>query len=100
MSASFSKLLNICQFTKVLVVFVISAFTLADLLRRTDKFDGFDPLDHFEAELVFNAQTQGRAMECSQRSVVHFIREQRQRVTSIQQRQAVVKLPAFSTFAE
>ncbi len=65
------------------MVFVIAAFTLADLLRGTDELYGPDPFHHLEAKLVFNPQAQRGAMERSQRGLVHFIGQQRQRMTGV-----------------
>jgi hypothetical protein len=41
-------------FAEILVVLIVTALALADGRIRLDELDGSDPLDHLEAELVFD----------------------------------------------
>lgn len=47
---------NVWEQIEVFIVLVFSAFALAHAFFRFNKFNPFNPLDHFVAELIFNAQ--------------------------------------------
>src|SRR5689334_18097999 len=95
-----TAVLNVRRFAKILMVFVIPTFAFADLPRGSHELYCPDPFDHLEAKLVFDAQAQGGAVKDGQRSAVHFVSQQREGMTGILQRQAVVKLPAFVPLTE
>src|SRR5215472_8973955 len=64
---------NVGHLAEVFVVLVVAALALADGRIRRDELDGTDPLDHLEAELVFDPYPQGRAVDIVERLVIHFV---------------------------
>jgi hypothetical protein len=48
---------NVGQDVKVFIILVLAPFAFAKSLFRLDEFNAFDPLHHFIAKLVFNAQS-------------------------------------------
>ena len=63
---------DVRQKIEVFVILVLSAFSLAQVLLRLDKFNALDPLDHLVAKLILNAQPQRSAINLGKRLPVHL----------------------------
>src|SRR5512140_904300 len=58
---------DIGQLAEVLVVLGIAAFALADQTDALNELDRRDPLDHLEAELIFDPKPQRRPVQLLER---------------------------------
>src|ERR1035441_1743382 len=88
---------NVGKDVKVFIVLIFAPFSLAKSLFRFDEFNAFDPLHHFIAKLVFNAQSQWSPIHFRQRSLVHLIGEQTSR---LERRFDGLRVIVFSTRSE
>src|SRR5579884_1209993 len=82
------------------MVRVVPAVALVDVAVAVDEFNGLEPLDHLEAELVFHPQPERGPMDFVEWLEIHFIGQYRLRMAHVLDGMAVVVLTALEALAE
>src|SRR6478672_1032449 len=91
---------DVGQLAEVFVVLGEPAVTLADRPDSPDELDRLNPLDHLEAELILDTQSQWRSVQVIERLVVHLVRQQGLRVQGVLEREVVVIPNALDALVE
>lgn len=82
------------------MVLVVASFACTEVGEVINKFDGSDPFDHLETELILATQPQWRTMKDAKWRPIHLIGEDRQRVAHIFDGMNIVVTPAISAISE
>ena len=83
-----------------IVVFVVATLSRAQVVKAIHEFDGFDPLNHLESQLVLAPQPQRGPVEDGQGLPIHLVREQRELMSHVVNAMHVVVAPAFTALGK